>query len=1129
MVMFEKRGGFLEWAKETLGVAENDMIKKYVKELLEEIRHGETNLHQWMREDLLISERYSLEIDGEKIPLNEMLFGEKSLYTKRNIIVVSGKKYIGKKSFVRKLAEACGEGAEDKIILGRAVKRGNYRIPIVINYEWYNKYWETEPSLEELIESVIKEKLNNNLGERERSILQRDIENLLVNGRFFVYFEGECWLRKMEEKLANILRRGEIVKEYDRDAIRRNLVILTVNDEADIQNSFLNEKNSISITLKELSEEEVLKYLNNTDFNNQTILLKLCKDNPEILRMLQYPDHLRMVGELDNENLIMEEHEEKLKNKFDFYDFFIRAKIRKKLNERKSGREQSRENKIYKELQQYALELYVGGEAKPIREYNFFYRSDYRECGILDENMQFCFTICGYYLAARELCLKLEKHELDVINEVFLEEPLEDILIMTSEMIKEIQYFTEFWNLLRNNGSCKLLLLARIVSKSRYAKEYVADVYRKAFENLQKDFYDYTVLEMFEELDKIDGTDGVERDHSVYLKKEYLSLNEEYDQKEIDNIKKRVIYFLGISHKGIIEQMLKELMEDDTDKHLKYHIIRAAVENYNTDENSTRLINDNMGKLIDYCAGSKDPIIKSDFSVLYKKVYNREWSTGEADYEINLAVKKMMDSDVYWERAHAAGAIGRKNIPDAVELLLGQIEKELDFIYKQKEGYRNSIKVISYSVEAICEMNDRGQGESGSIIERLLQCLDLERLGDQDIEDAYATIATGIEYLINGDSKKLPFNLGGRFRNHAISYQKVLLNTFRQLLNDDVSEEGEIEEMTIEKIAQLEKRMYRAEKQSRSEIKANHEGENKIRILQLTDFHIVNGRSADDNVLIKAIKRDIKDINILLITGDLKQYGNDYSETNKVLEELKENFGLSPKDIFMVPGNHDNNEYEDKSKIFKEIRDNIYKDKECYIAKLPNLYQGFSEYEKFLNKFYGWDYIKYGGIHNEVLTWKDKLNIVCMNTALLCDENTDALKIVDINELSYLNTDNKLPTICISHHKLSQLFEDHKKIVGNILEQLGVRVVFSGDIHKSSVELYKLQNKVLRNYICGKFLGDSKDQWSSREIAVYEVDVSRRKMIPYLYQFQDGSLIPAYNFKKRTENIDEWENDTVSL
>ena len=297
----------------------------------------------------------------------------------------------------------------------------------------------------------------------------------------------------------------------------------------------------------------------------------------------------------------------------------------------------------------------------------------------------------------------------------------------------------------------------------------------------------------------------------------------------------------------------------------------------------------------------------------------------------------------------------------------------------------------------------------------------------------------------------------------------------------------------------------------------------------MTDFHIVNGRSADDNVLIKAIKKDIKDINILLITGDLKQYGNDYSETKKVLEELEENFGLSPKDIFMVPGNHDNNDYEDKSEIFKEIRDNIYKDKECYKTKLSKLYQGFSEYEKFLNEFYGRDYIKHGGIHNEVLLWKDKLNIICMNTALLCDEDTDAQKIVDINELSYLNTDNKLPTICISHHKLSQLFEDHKNIVESIFEQLGVGVVFSGDIHKSSVELYKLHNRVIPNYICGKFLGNSKDQWSSREIAVYEVDVSRRRMIPYLYQFQDGSLIPSYNFKKRTENIDEWENDTVSL
>lgn len=1117
------RAEVLEWIKGESGMTGNRLIRKYVTELLAEIQQREASKDCWMREDLLISECYFLQMEGRQVSLKEMLFGEESLNIKQNIIIVSGKKHIGKRSFVKKLVEACAETLkENRRMLKWSANKGIYRIPIIINHEWYVGQGERELSLEDLIVAVIEDKLNCNFGEQEKIALKKDVENLLTNGRFFIYFEGEWWFGKSEYKLQEILRYGRIVEKYKKGAVRRNLVFLTVNDETDIKNSLLNKSSYILFTLKELSKEEVFTYLKNSDFNSKEILLKLCEDNPEILEMLQYPDHLRMVGELDGLNLIKEEHEEKLKNKFIFYDFFIRAKIEKKLIEKECKRKKSTENLVYNALQKYALEFYMGKGSKQIKETRSFSKLDYIDCGLLDKDMQFCFTICGNYLAAKELLLKVQKKELYAIDDVFLEKPLENILIMVSEMIKDIAIFEDFWRILYKNNSCKLLLLARIVKNSSFEKSYVAEIYEKAFYNLQKDFYDYTVLEMFQELEN----DGV-----TYLKKEYLSLEEKgkYTQTQINNIKKRSIYFLGISHNGIIERMLEELMEEKTDEHLKYHIIRAAVENYKKDKESTRIIDEKMDELADYCVKSKDPIIKSDFAVLYKKSQEREWTTGEREREISQKVKELMDSDIYWKRAHAAGAIGRRNVTNAISLLLERIEKELEFIYKKKAGYRNSIKVISYSVEAMCEMIDRKEGDSEKVINALLQCLDLDKLGDQDIEDAYATIATGIEYIINGDSSKLPFNLGGRFRNHAISYQRVLLNTFRQLLDDDFNENETIAKMAEEKISQMEEIVHKPERKNLAG-RNNDKEENKIRILQLTDFHIVKERSSNDNQLINAIKDYIKNIDILLITGDLKQYWGDYKETEKILEELIKELNLSKEDVFMVPGNHDSNDYNEKSKVIKEIRENIYNDKECYRDYISTLYKGFRDYEKFLDEFYGPDLKKNGDIHNKLLSWKDKINILCMNTALFCDADSEAHKMVDIIELTGLNRDNTLPTICISHHKLSQLQEDHKNDVKGIFEHLRVGAMLSGDIHKSSIEFIKLSGRKVPNFICGKFLGESLDQWSSREIAVYEVDLSTRLMTPYLYELKDANLIPAFGFKRREDNnIDKWKEETVYL
>ena len=205
-----------------------------------------------------------------------------------------------------------------------------------------------------------------------------------------------------------------------------------------------------------------------------------------------------------------------------------------------------------------------------------------------------------------------------------------------------------------------MLLLAKIVKVTEFKDVFEEKIYKKAFLNLKEDFYDYSVLEMLEEL----GYDGVDR-----LKHKYLMLAEEYDLSSKNNIKKRLVYFLGISHNGIIGKMLDELMEEKTDLHLKYHIIRAAVENYGKHKESTELVTERFEQLEDYCGRSEDAIIRSDFCILYEKHKNREWIYPENMQKLMGELEAKMEDQIYWIRAHAAGAIGRRNKAKSYNLL----------------------------------------------------------------------------------------------------------------------------------------------------------------------------------------------------------------------------------------------------------------------------------------------------------------------------------------------------------------------------------------------------------------------------------------------------------------------------
>jgi len=1109
------QGYFLEW----LGIDDKHIVK-YVKEL-----DVEDGLRDWMRGDIFNSPLYELTANDKKMPLGQFLF--ETDHSTQNILIVIGEPHIGKASFIKQLLSNCKEMVvNSKGLLLTSSVNTPFRVPVCISYESF-VHLKKLSDLSQIIEQIIFGAVHSG----------QTVKKLLNKGRFVIYLEGKEWLSEPAEDLQKIL-------SMEKQMAERNQFILKARAPIDIQQAFLSKQTYISFYLDKLTEAEVTQYLQ----THHRDLLHIVEKNENLMEILCHPEHLKMFGKLPENALLKQIGIEKIESDFDFYEIFLRVNILKKLNgsedyrKGSSSSQKRREEAVYSALKKHAAHIFLGGAPCNNNPSHLFAFSDFCDVGILDEENHFVFPLCGYYLAAKNLSEEIVRKavgETFAIPKSLFEEPLEAILILTARMLKEVESREALWKYLSEAHECKLLLLSKI-AKEMNCKDFF---YEKALDTFRLDFYDCTVLEAFNEL----GDKGVK-----YVQHRYYELGSENNRIN-NNIRKRIVYFLGISHSGIIKSMLKELEQENTDTHLKYHIIRAAVENYGIHSDSTRFIKEGFKDLVSYCNSLKDPIIKSDFCVLYQKHMGESWLAAHDMYDLFEMLKSKLDDPVYWVRAHAAGAIGRHatlvtgKLIDAEGLLLKCVAQELARIYDKADdktydrtcdeaydeviGFRNSIKVISYSVEALCELSDTNRGQDSrrvDVVGQLAAFIDLNRLGNEDVEDAYATIATGIEYMANLDTGKLPFNLGGRFRNHSISYRKVLRNAFSAYMRL-VADSGDLEREIKGKINRLDM-ILKAEEAS-AVARGAVDGKGVIRVLQMSDWHY-EGSNAENNLIIQAIKKEFcGKTDVLVITGDLRQYGKQYQPSLEILRDLTKGLKLKPEDVFMVPGNHDCEDYSEKAKIFKEIRDHIDSDVEYYRKHMSVLLKGLEEYQAFIKEFYGEDRMAQGGISNSLNLWRNRLHILCVNTALLCDGDTSKSKLVDINQLTELEREDELPAICIAHHNLNQLYYKHARTVRAVFDNLKISALLSGDIHQPDQQTIRQDDTDIPNYICGKLLGKTSDTWSSRIVVLLEIDEKAGEMVPHYYKWSGKRFEPDHTLdRKPKEGLQgEWEPERVPL
>lgn len=278
----------------------------------------------------------------------------------------------------------------------------------------------------------------------------------------------------------------------------------------------------------------------------------------------------------------------------------------------------------------------------------------------------------------------------------------------------------------------------------------------------------------------------------------------------------------------------------------------------------------------------------------------------------------------------------------------------------------------------------------------------------------------------------------------------------------------------------------------------------KIGILQLSDLHIA--ASTDWELMKIGYKKIINNnqIDMVLVTGDLHNFGTDYTLAEMFLENLLKELNLTKNNIFFIPGNHDSGDFEHKNVFIKDIRENIEEDQDYYLKYFTKecLKKSFVNYNNFIKKFLE-GFVEYTDKEPSDISiskWNDALNIIQLNTAILCDGDNTKKQIVDIQSLTkeLVKLDRSIPSIVIAHHDYQCLYENHKNTLRRLFDEYNISAYLCGDLHyikREHIEKYHISDNV-PCIVCGKSAIETKDNYSIFSCINYVIEDNKVTVLP---------------------------------
>lgn len=275
-----------------------------------------------------------------------------------------------------------------------------------------------------------------------------------------------------------------------------------------------------------------------------------------------------------------------------------------------------------------------------------------------------------------------------------------------------------------------------------------------------------------------------------------------------------------------------------------------------------------------------------------------------------------------------------------------------------------------------------------------------------------------------------------------------------------------------------------------------------IYIMHLSDLHIVNHSNWQNmkECLLRTLHEKMKNIpegkKLLVITGDYHNHDEkDYEKAKEFINRLISETGLNVhEDVFVIPGNHDMSLSEDtKTRKFQNftiqaVMNNITElQDDDTINMLLDHFSLYSQFCKELDIYTG-DVPNPASVH--VRTWRNKLNLLHINTALIADGKKKNDQFLDIKTLTSETITNLLanghPTIALGHNNFYDLEKDTIQAETRAMfSRTQVSAYLCGDNHKFNDNMdtqtikpgfgYKWD---IPNIVSGKCATDENDNYS---------------------------------------------------
>ena len=239
-----------------------------------------------------------------------------------------------------------------------------------------------------------------------------------------------------------------------------------------------------------------------------------------------------------------------------------------------------------------------------------------------------------------------------------------------------------------------------------------------------------------------------------------------------------------------------------------------------------------------------------------------------------------------------------------------------------------------------------------------------------------------------------------------------------------------------------------------------------IYLLHISDLHLVADPRWNNmkNAILESVRETLREVplgeKLLVITGDFHNFiQNNFVYAEEFVLSLVKAMGIDlEKDVFVIPGNHDvsNNipgevDREALLDFIKRNPEKLYQNNR--IDKLLECYKGYEEFVKKIEIYKETDDRK--PVTTHVRTWRGKLNLLHLNTALVADGSEKTGQMADTltatsQEIRDELRRGNLPCIAIGHNSFYDLEENQRNELAGMFLQEGVCAYLSGDRHQKN-------------------------------------------------------------------------------